>query len=180
MNIPKKITSPYMTSRKILMCLQKIKEVKSATFHQGIHTVPCNSQHKNTQWIQMVFPGWTAELEATWRSALRRNRYFQLCQSRLTIKISDVGEIHKLYRQSTSSASPSLSLDKFAKCLFKFYCRHTTFAPCTSSRENWLFPSFEKPTTSYQGGSQSLIVGKMSSWEDMYPFENHLWTNFTL
>lgn len=127
----------------------------------------------------MVFPGWRVELEGTWKSsALRRINHTWLYQPYLTINISDVGETHNLYTQSTSSASSFLSLDKNA--FFNFHCKSSIFAPCTSNRENRLCHSFEKPITSYQGGSQSLIVAKTSSWKDVYPFENHLWTNFPL
>lgn len=67
----------------------------------------------------MLFPGWRVELQGTWKSALRRISYSWLCQPHLAVKISDAGEIHSLYRQSTSSASSFFIARQ--KCLFNFH-----------------------------------------------------------
>lgn len=126
----------------------------------------------------MVFPGWRVELEETGKSsALRRISYAWLCQPHLIIKISDVGETQATYFQCfilliTRQKLPSLFLYSQSKS--------NIFALCTNNREKRLFSSFEKPIMSYQGGSQSLTVARNSSWKCMYPFENHLWTSFSL
>lgn len=66
------------------------------------------------------------------------------------------------------------------KYLFNFPCKPSIFVPSTANRVNKLLPFFEKPITSYQGGSQSSTAAKITSWKDVYPFENHLWNIFPL
>lgn len=81
---------------------------KSKSLCWGLSKIPYNRQHKNSQWIQMVFPGWKRPESP----ALIKMSFTWLCQSHVTIKTSDVGEIHSLDKKSTSRASSSFSLDK--------------------------------------------------------------------
>lgn len=66
------------------------------------------------------------------------------------------------------------------KYLFNFPCKSSIFVAFIANRENKLFPYFEKPITSYQGGSQSSTAVKITSWKYVHPFENNLWNIFPL